>query len=138
MSHTFPGKGRRALAIAALSLSSMGTAPAQDATTTVDADGVQHIAIVGGSYFFRPSHIVARAHQPLEIRLRMEPGLVPHRFVLDGPGGQQLTDVPLGTQEQTLRLTLPPGSYPFYCPNRLLLLPSHRERGMAGVLQVQE
>ncbi|KAB2898974.1 MAG: quinol oxidase [Burkholderiaceae bacterium] len=138
MSHTFPGRGCLALAIAALSLSSMGTAAAQDAVPTVDADGVQRIAIVGGSYFFRPPHIVAHAHVPLELQLSVEPGMIPHRFVLEGPAGQPLADLPLGTQAQTLRLTLAAGDYPFYCPNRLLLFPSHREHGMAGVLQVRE
>ncbi|QNP58087.1 quinol oxidase [Paenacidovorax monticola] len=138
MSHTVPGRGCRALAIAALSLSSLGMAAAQDAVATVDADGVQRIAIVGGSYFFRPPRIVARAHVPLELQLSVEPGMIPHRFVLEGPAGQPLADLPLGTQTQALRLTLPAGDYPFYCPHRLLLFPSHREHGMAGVLQVRE
>ncbi len=136
MSSSFLGAGFRILVVAALWLQA-GAAAAQQATATVDADNVQHIAIVGGSYFFRPAQIVARANQPLEIVLSVEPGLAPHRFVLEGPGGQPVADVELGTEAQTLRLTLAPGSYPFYCPNRLLLFKSHREHGMAGVLQVQ-
>lgn len=137
MFNIFPGRGHRTLAIAALCLP-MGTAAAQEAIATVGADGVQRIAIAGGSYFFRPSHIVARANVPLEIQLSVEPGLIPHRFVLDAPAGQQQADVPLDTRAQTLRLTLAAGDYPFYCPNRLLLFPSHRAHGMAGVLQVRE
>ncbi|MCM2345324.1 MAG: quinol oxidase [Acidovorax soli] len=137
MDTSFLGLVCRILAVAALALPA-GMAAAQETTATVDTDGVQRIAIGGGSYFFRPSHIVARANQPLEIRLSVEPGLVPHRFVLEGPDGQPLADVSLGTQEQTLHLTLAPGTYPFYCPNRLLLFQSHRAHGMAGVLQVQE
>ncbi|MBS0465651.1 MAG: cupredoxin domain-containing protein [Proteobacteria bacterium] len=136
MSRIVPAKVCRLLALAALWLLA-GAAAAQDAATTVGADGVQRIAIVGGSYFFRPSHIVVRANQPLEIRLSVEPGVIPHRFVLEGPGGERLADVNLETQEQTLTLTLAPGSYPFYCPNRLLLFKSHRDHGMAGTLQVQ-
>lgn len=127
----------RILALAALCLQ-MAAAGAQDVSATADADGVQHIAIVGGSYFFRPSQIVARANQPLEITLSVEPGMIPHSFVLEGPDGQRLADISLGTQEQTLRLTLAPGNYPFYCPNRLLWFESHRAHGMSGVLQVQE
>lgn len=137
MSRTFPGLACRSLAIAAMGLLA-GTTAAQEAPASTDADGVQHISIVGGSYFFRPSQIVARANQPLEIRVSVEPGVIPHRFVLEGPDGQRLADMSLDTQEQTLRLSLPAGSYPFYCPNRLLLFKSHREHGMAGMLQVQE
>lgn len=128
---------RQFLASAALWLLA-GAATAQAVPATVDADGVQHIAIVGGSYFFRPSQIVARANQPLELTLSVETGLVPHSFVLEGPDGQRLAEVTLGSQQQTLRLSLPAGSYPFYCPNRLLWFESHRAHGMAGVLQVQE
>lgn len=126
------------LAAAALLWLPTGTATAQEAPATVGPDGVQHIAIVGGSYFFRPSHIVARANQPLEISVSMESGVIPHSFVLEGPEGRQLADVDLSTQAQTLRLTLAAGNYPFYCPNRLLWFESHRERGMTGVLKVQE
>lgn len=137
MSRIVPRLAGRTLSIAAWWLLA-GTAPAQEVPATADADGVQHIRIIGGSYFFRPAQIVARANQPLEITLSVEPGLIPHRFVLEGPDGQRLADMPLDTQAQVLRLTLPAGSYAFYCPNRLLLFPSHRQHGMAGVLQVQE
>lgn len=138
MSSTFFGMGFRILAVAALLWLQAGVAIAQEAAATVDAQGVQHVAIVGGSYFFRPSHIVARANQPLEISVSVEPGVTPHDFVLEGADGQPLTDIKLGTQAQIVRLTLPAGTYPFYCPNRLLWFESHREHGMEGVLQVQE
>lgn len=137
MSSTFLGIGFRILVFAALWLQ-VGTTVAQEVPATVDANGVQHVSIVGGSYFFRPSHVLARANQPLEIRISVEPGLIPHSFVLEGPDGQHLADVDLSTQTQTLRLTLAAGNYPFYCPNRLLWFESHSERGMTGVLKVQE
>lgn len=137
MSSSFVGRGVRVLALAALWLPAPA-AVAQEVAAAAGGDGVQRVAIVGGSYFFRPAQIVARAGQPLELRLSVEPGLIPHRFVLEGPGGQPLADVVLGPQEQTVRLSLAAGTYAFYCPNRLLLFPSHREHGMAGVLRVQE
>lgn len=121
-------------AIAALALRT-GTA-ATDLGT--DADGVQRLTLVAGSYFFRPDHIVVQAGRPLEISLTLEPGLIPHRFVLEGPDGRRLADVALGTEARTVRLTLNAGDYVFYCPNQLLHFRSHRERGMAGVLQVRE
>lgn len=127
----------RVLAVAALL--HVGMAHTQEIPTaaTLGADGVQHITIVGGSYFFRPARITARANQPLEITLSIESSVIPHRFVLDGPDGKHLADVPLGTNAQVIHLTLKTGDYVFYCPNRLLWFKSHRERGMAGVLQVQ-
>lgn len=115
-----------------------GVAAAQPEPAPLDADGVQRVRIVGGSYFFRPERIAARAGQPLEITLQLEPGIVPHRFVLEGPDGKPLAEVAMGSEARTLRLTLPAGDYPFFCPNRLLGFKSHRERGMAGVLEVRE
>lgn len=102
------------------------------------ADGVQRVAIVGGSYFFQPDHVVTRAGRGLEISVRMEPGVIPHRFVLETINGKPLADVPLDRKAKTLRLDLPAGKYLFHCPNRLLLFKSHRERGMTGVLEVKE
>lgn len=102
------------------------------------ADGVQRVTIVGGSHFFRPERIVAVALQPLELTLKSEPGLAPHRFVLEHPDGRRLADVKLGEAAQTLRFKLAAGDYAYYCPNRLPFFKSHREKGMAGVLEVRE
>jgi len=128
-----------ALAIAALACEAGAAAPElPPQPARMDADGVQRVALVGGSYFFHPAHILVRADRPLEITLTQEPGLIPHRFVLEGPDGQRLADVSLDTEAKTVRLTLKAGDYVFHCPNRLFHLKSHRERGMAGVLQVRE
>lgn len=103
-----------------------------------DADDVQRIEIVGGSYFFQPDRVVARAGRGLEISVRMAPGVIPHRFVLETINGKSLADVPLDQKAKTLRFDLPAGKYLFHCPNRLLFFKSHSERGMAGVLEVKE
>lgn len=126
----------RVLAVAALLQLSMAHAQEIPTAASTGADGVQRVTIVGGSYFFHPERITARANQPLEITLSIESGVIPHRFVLDGPDGKHMADVPLGTNAQVIHLTLKTGNYIFYCPNRLLWFKSHRERGMAGVLQV--
>ena len=128
-----------AFSISALLLDAGAAAP-EPATyqAGADADGVQRVALVGGSYFFRPEHIVAQADRPLEITVSLQPGLIPHRFVLEAPDGQKLANVSLGAEARTVRLTLKAGDYVFYCPNQLLQFKSHRERGMAGVLQVRE
>ncbi len=127
----------RILAVATLLQLSMAHAQEIPTAASAGADGVQRVTIVGGSYFFHPARITARANRPLEITLSIESGVIPHRFVLDGPDGKHMADVPLGINAQVIRLTLKTGDYVFYCPNRLLWFKSHRERGMAGVLQVR-
>lgn len=34
---------------------------------TTSSDGVQHIRIKGGSYFFKPSHVVVHMNVPVEL-----------------------------------------------------------------------
>ncbi len=129
-----------ALGCATLLLSGAALA-ASDAPPTaarLDADGVQRVQLLGGSYFFRPERIAARAGQPIEITLQLEPGIVPHSFVLEGPDGRAVAESPMGSEPRTLRLTLPAGDYRFHCPKQLLGFKSHRERGMAGLLEVRE
>lgn len=104
----------------------------------IDDDGVQRVAIVGGSYFFEPARIVAKAGRPLELSVRMERGVVPHRFVLEGVGGVPVADVELAETPKTVRVELPAGTYDFHCPNQLLFFKSHRARGMAGVLELRD
>ncbi|RJG01983.1 quinol oxidase [Noviherbaspirillum sedimenti] len=128
-----------AIAIAMLAFGTSAAGPdALSYQASRDADGVQRVALVGGNYFFRPEHIVAQAGQPLEISVKVEPGVVPHSFVLEAADGTSLADVKLGEEAQTLRFNLTAGKYVFYCSKRLLGFKSHRERGMAGVLEVRE
>ncbi|MDR0246719.1 MAG: quinol oxidase [Burkholderia sp.] len=105
----------------------------------VDADGVQRVAIVGGSYFFRPNHVIVRAHVPVELTVSAEPGVVPHSFEIDAPPQAGIAvHTELGTTPKTFRFTpAQPGRFAYYCTHRLLFFRSHRERGMEGVLDVE-
>ena len=103
----------------------------------VDPDGVQRVRIVGGSYFSTPGHIIERAKVPVELVVRLEPGIVPHTFVLYAPEADIAIDEELSTDPKTIRFTATaPGKYAFYCKNRLLFFASHRERGQEGILEV--
>lgn len=105
----------------------------------VGADGVQHIAIDSGNYFFRPRHIIVRAHVPVELGVTLERGLVPHSFVLHAPEAGIEVDEKLGNDVTYIRFTpLATGRFDFYCKNKLLFLKSHREKGMEGILEVVE
>src|ERR671922_2601366 len=51
----------------------------------VDKDGVQRIRLVGGSYFFKPNHIVVKANVPVELLASREGGVTPHNLVIKAP-----------------------------------------------------
>jgi hypothetical protein len=76
----------RLAAVLCLALAAALPARAQDAApvaATLDADGVQRLAMTMGSYFYRPSHVVVTAGKPVEITLTAEEGFVPHDIVID-------------------------------------------------------
>ena len=105
----------------------------------VGPDGIQHVAIIGGNYFFRPSHIIVRANVPVELDVTLERGMVPHTLVINAPDAGIAVDEKLSTDTKPIRFTATAtGSYTFYCKNKLLFLKSHREKGMEGTLEVVE
>lgn len=103
----------------------------------LDADGVQRAAIVGGSYFFKPRHLVVKVNLPVELALSREPGIVPHTLVIKAPEAGIVLDQLLETEAVPVTFTpTAVGSYPYYCRNKLLFFKSHREQGMEGILEV--
>jgi plastocyanin len=105
----------------------------------VAADGVQRVTLVGGSYYFEPEHIVVQAGVPVELRARRERGITPHNLVIRSSRMGLDIEEGLDTEETVIRFTPEvPGRVVFYCDERLLFLPSHRDRGMSGVLEVVE
>ncbi len=50
----------------------------------MDEDGVQRVEVVAGSYYFDPDHIVVTRGIPVELKVRKEPGIVPHNLVING------------------------------------------------------
>ncbi|MDD5657014.1 MAG: quinol oxidase [Elusimicrobia bacterium] len=125
-----------------LALGLAGLAFAQSlptATAVLGSDGIQRVEVVGGSYFFRPDHVVAKVNVPLELSLRKDSSLVPHDFILKDPEGRVVVSVSLSKEPRTARFTpTRPGKYEFYCGKKLPFLKSHRDKGMRGVLEVVE
>jgi plastocyanin len=103
------------------------------------ADGVQHVRIEGGAYFFRPSRVVVKSNLPVELTVSVDRSVIPHSIVIEAPEAGIAVDEDLSSQPKKIRFTpTTVGSYPFYCRNRLLFFESHREKGMEGVLEVVE
>jgi len=110
----------------------------REVTAQIDADGVQRVAIVGGSYYFDPERVVVKVNVPVELTLKKEAGgLTPHSFLLQAP--EAGIDVKIGLSSAPKTVTFTPkktGRYPYYCDKKLLFAESHRQKGMAGVLEV--
>ncbi len=105
----------------------------------IDSDGVQRIHLVGGSYFFEPERIQVKVGVPVELIVRKEPGLAPHDLVIRSEIMQLDIEEELEREEKVIRFTPQiPGRLVFYCDKKLLFFPSHRNRGMSGVLEVVE
>jgi len=103
----------------------------------IGPDGTQHVRILGGSYFFKPKHIIVKVNVPVELSISREWGIVPHTFVLKVPEWGVMIDESLHTDAKTVTFTpTTVGKFPFYCKNKLLFFESHREKGMEGVIEV--
>jgi heme/copper-type cytochrome/quinol oxidase subunit 2 len=106
---------------------------------TIGSDGIQHVEILGGSYFFDPNYIVVKVNTPVELKVRKESGIIPHDFVLKAPEAGMDIQVDLNTEPTVVRFTpTKAGKYPIYCSKKPPFLESHREKGMEGVLEVRE
>jgi len=106
---------------------------------SMDRDGVQRVRLVAGDYFFRPNRIVLKANVPAEITVSAEPGSVPRDIVVSAPQAGMTIDAPLPDAPRTIRFTsTAPGTYAYYCSNRLPFFNSHRERSIEGVIELRQ
>jgi plastocyanin len=110
-----------------------------EVVATVGADGVQRADIFAGSYFFRPRLVILKVGVPVELKVRKESGIAPHRIVVRAPEAGIDFAVGLTTEPKSIRFTpTKTGSYPMYCDQQFLLFATHRERGMEGSVEVRE
>jgi plastocyanin len=114
-------------------------ASAQESVTVVpvDKDGVQRVEIVGGSYFFKPNHIVVKVNIPVELKVTKESGLVPHDIVAKSPEAGIVFQETLSSTPKIIKFTpTKVGQYPMYCSKKAPFSKTHREKGMEGVIEV--
>lgn len=105
----------------------------------VGADGVQRTTVILDSYSYQPSHLVVDAGKPVELTLTSVTTLTPHNFIIKdlAPGVSIEHDVGAGKTVIITFTPTQPGLYPIYCDKRLWPLPSHRDKGMEGLLEVK-
>jgi len=105
---------------------------------TVDQDGVQRVAILGGGYYFDPNYIVVKVNVPVELSVTKESGMTPHDLVIKAPEAGIDVKVEMQTKPQTVTFTpTKPGKYPIICTKKFLWI-NHRKKGMEGWLEVTE
>ena len=113
-------------------------APEQKHVAKADADGIQRVRVVAGSYFFKPNHIVVKVNAPVELEASRESGMVPHNLVIRAPEAGIAVEEDLAAEPRKIMFTpRRTGRYAIYCSKKPPLGgASHRERGMEGVLEV--
>jgi plastocyanin len=100
-------------------------------------DGVQHVEITGGEYYFDPNYIIVKANVPVEFRVRKAKGYVPHDIVVNAPDAGITFRVDLKDDWQSIKFTpTKTGKYVIDCDQKLLWFKSHKERGMHGTIEV--
>lgn len=114
-------------------------APPAPVTAEVGADGVQRATITMDSYSYAPKHLIVQAGKPVELTLTSVTTIVPHNFILKDPAAGLVIekDVSAG---KTGKVTFTPtqaGTVTFYCDRRLWPMPSHRDKGMEGKLEIR-
>jgi len=106
---------------------------------SVAADGVQRATVTLDSYSYTPNHLIVEAGKPVELTLTSMTTIIPHNFIIKDPAGRLPVeqDVSAGKTVTITFTPTHPGIFPIYCDKRLWPLPSHRDKGMEGILEVR-
>ena len=100
-------------------------------------DGVQHVEIIGGEYYFDPNVIVVKVNSPVELKAKKGGGFVPHDFIVSAPEAGIDIKIDLKSDWKVAKFTpTKVGVYQMECRKKLLWFKSHKDRGMKGTLEV--
>src|SRR5574341_289089 len=113
--------------------------PTAPVVVPVSSDGVQRATVTLDSYSYSPNHLIVEAGKPVELTLTSVTTIIPHNFIIKDPAGSLSVepDVSAG-KTVTIKFTpTQPGTFPIYCDKRLWPMPSHRDKGMEGKLEVR-
>ena len=105
----------------------------------VAADGVQRATVTLDSYSYSPNHLIVEAGKPVELTLISVTTITPHNFIIKDPAGSLSVEQDVSAGKTVIVKFTPtqPGTFPIYCDKRLWPLPSHRDKGMEGKLEVR-
>ncbi len=108
-------------------------------TVPVDSDGVQRTTVILDSYSYQPGHLIVEKGKPVELTLKSVTTLTPHNFIIKDPAGSLAVEQDVSAGKTALLKFTPmqSGTFPIYCDKRLWPLPSHRDKGMEGKLEVR-
>ncbi|HEY6639518.1 MAG TPA: cupredoxin domain-containing protein [Nitrospiraceae bacterium] len=113
--------------------------PSPPVVIPVAADGVQRAMVTLDSYSYTPHHLIVEAGKLVELTLTSVTTMIPHNFVIKDPAGNLSVeqDVSAGKTVTITFTPTQPGIFPIYCDKRLWPFPSHRDKGMEGILEVR-
>jgi len=113
--------------------------PGPPLVVPVAADGVQRATVTLDSYSYTPNHLIVEAGKPVELTLISVTTITPHNFIIKDPAGSLSVeqDVSAGKTVTVKFTPTQSGTFPIYCDKRLWPLPSHRDKGMEGKLEVR-
>ena len=105
----------------------------------VSADGVQRATVTLDSYSYTPNHLIVEAGKPVELTLTSVTTIIPHNYIIKDPAGNLSVEQDVSAGKTVIITFTPaqPGTFPIYCDKRLWPLPSHRDKGMEGKLEVR-
>ena len=114
-------------------------AAAPPVVAEIGADGIQRATIILDSYSYTPSHLIVQAGKPVELTLTSVTTIIPHNFILKDPaaGLNIEKDVSAGKTDKVTFTPAQAGTVTFYCDRRLWPMPSHRDKGMEGTLEIR-
>lgn len=127
------------LALTALAMAADPPSMGPPFTVPVDADGVQRTTVTLDSYSYTPGHLIVEQGKPVELTLKSVTTLVPHNFIIKDPAGSLSVEQDVSAGKTAILKFTPTqsGTFPIYCDKRLWPLPSHRDKGMEGKLEVR-
>ena len=126
-------------AFVVVGLATDGSPAGPPVVVQVSPDGVQRAVVTLDSYSYTPNHLVVERGKPVELTLSSITTITPHNFLIHEPSIGLLVEQDVGAGKTVVVRFVPiqPGRVVFFCDKRLWPMPSHRDKGMEGVLEIK-
>ncbi|MDF0675317.1 MAG: cupredoxin domain-containing protein [Nitrospira sp.] len=126
-------------ALVAVVQAAEGSEPGPPTVVPISPDGVQRATVILDSYSYSPNHLVVEKGKPVELTLTSVTTITPHNFIIKDPANSLSVEQDVGAGRTVMARFVPtqPGLFPFFCDKRLWPMPSHRDKGMEGLLEVK-